>query len=85
SLSDEDFPKEIYSNPLFNEEIISMRIDPHHINAESDLIESVLNHDSSIISSSLKIDFLLDEFVGELTLLKSILSGIDKTDCHPKE
>nr|GEW49062.1 hypothetical protein [Tanacetum cinerariifolium]GEW70645.1 hypothetical protein [Tanacetum cinerariifolium]GEW73612.1 hypothetical protein [Tanacetum cinerariifolium] len=34
SLSDEDFPKEIYSNPLFDEEIISMRIDPHHFNAD---------------------------------------------------
>nr|GFD12684.1 hypothetical protein [Tanacetum cinerariifolium] len=27
---------------------------------------------------------LLDEFAGELTLLKSIPSGVDKTDCHPK-
>nr|GEW07125.1 hypothetical protein [Tanacetum cinerariifolium] len=84
SLSDEDFPKEIYSNPLFNEEIISIKIDPHHFNAESDLIESLLNHDSSIIFSS-KIDSLFDEFVGELTLLKSIPPGIDKTDCHPEE
>nr|GFC94949.1 hypothetical protein [Tanacetum cinerariifolium] len=38
--------------------------------------------DSSIISSSLKIDSLLDEFAGELTLLKSIPPGIDRTDCH---
>nr|GEW71242.1 hypothetical protein [Tanacetum cinerariifolium] len=83
-LSDEDFPKEIYSNPLFDEEIISIKIDPHHFNAESDLIESSLNHDSSIISSS-KIDSLFDEFAGELTLLKSIPPGIDKTDCHPEE
>nr|GEZ71360.1 hypothetical protein [Tanacetum cinerariifolium] len=30
SLSDEDFSKEIYSNLLFDEEIISMKIDPHH-------------------------------------------------------
>nr|GEV21939.1 hypothetical protein [Tanacetum cinerariifolium] len=29
-----------------------MRIDQHHFNAESDLIESLLNHDSSIIPSS---------------------------------
>nr|GEV26658.1 hypothetical protein [Tanacetum cinerariifolium] len=58
----EYFPKEIYSNPLFDEEIISMKIDLHHFNAESDLIESLLNHDSSIISSSLKIDSLFDEF-----------------------
>nr|GEV37446.1 hypothetical protein [Tanacetum cinerariifolium] len=27
STSDEDFPKKIYSNPLFDEEIISMKID----------------------------------------------------------
>nr|GEW32284.1 hypothetical protein [Tanacetum cinerariifolium] len=47
--------------------------------------KSLLNHDSSIIPSSLKIDSLLDEFVGELTLLKSILPGIDKTDCYPED
>nr|GEZ10484.1 hypothetical protein [Tanacetum cinerariifolium] len=82
SLSDEDFPEEIYSNPLFEEEINSMRIDQHHFNAEFDLIESLLNHDSSIIPSSSKIDSLLDEFAGELTLLKSIPPGIDKTDCY---
>nr|GEZ60459.1 ribonuclease H-like domain-containing protein [Tanacetum cinerariifolium] len=76
---------EIYSNPLFNEEIISMKIDLHHFNAESDLIESLLNHDSLIISSSSKIDSLLDEFVGELTLLKSIPLGINETDCYPEE
>nr|GEX89095.1 hypothetical protein [Tanacetum cinerariifolium] len=60
-------------------------MDPHHFNAESDLIESLLNHDSSIISFSLKIDSLLNEFTGELILLKSIPPGIDKTDCDPKE
>nr|GEU70255.1 hypothetical protein [Tanacetum cinerariifolium] len=85
SLSDEDFPKEIFSNPLFEEEIISTKIDPHHFDAESDLIESMLNHDSSIISSSSKIDSLLDEFAGELILLKSILPRIDETDCYPEE
>nr|GEY87131.1 hypothetical protein [Tanacetum cinerariifolium] len=44
----------------------------------------MLNHDSSIIISS-KIDFLFDEFAGELTLLKSIPPGINETDCHPEE
>nr|GEW02946.1 hypothetical protein [Tanacetum cinerariifolium] len=83
SLHNEDVLEKIFSNPLF-EEIISKKIDPHHFDAESDLIESMLNHDSSIISSSLKIDSLLDEFAGELTLLKSILPGIDKNDCHPE-
>nr|GFD06379.1 hypothetical protein [Tanacetum cinerariifolium] len=62
-----------------------MKIDPHHFNVESDLIESLLNHDSSIISSSSNIDSLFDEFTGELTLLKSISSGIDETDCDPEE
>nr|GEV29361.1 hypothetical protein [Tanacetum cinerariifolium] len=60
SFSDKYIPKEIYSNPLFDEEIISINIDPHHFNAESNLIESLLNQDSSLISSS-KIDSLLDD------------------------
>nr|GEW05536.1 hypothetical protein [Tanacetum cinerariifolium] len=85
SFSDEDFQKKIYWNPLFDEEIISMKIDPHHFNAESNLIESLLNHDSSIISSSSKIDSLLDEFAGELTLLKLIPPGINETDCDLEE
>nr|GEY57908.1 hypothetical protein [Tanacetum cinerariifolium] len=84
SFSNEDVPKKIYSNPLFDEEIISMKTDQHHSNAESDLIESMLNHDSSIISSS-KIDSIFDEFAGELTLLKLISPGIDETDCDPEE
>nr|GEZ47531.1 hypothetical protein [Tanacetum cinerariifolium] len=82
---DEDFSKEIYSNHLFDEEIISIKIDPHHFNAESDLIESLLNHDSSINSSSSKIDSLLDEFAGELILLKMIPLGIDETNCDPED
>nr|GEW03125.1 putative reverse transcriptase domain-containing protein [Tanacetum cinerariifolium] len=52
SFSDEDVSKEIYSNPFFDEEIISIKTDPRHFNAESDLIESLLNQDSLIISSS---------------------------------
>nr|GEV11958.1 hypothetical protein [Tanacetum cinerariifolium] len=84
-FSDEDMSKKIYSNPLFDEKIISIKIDPHHFNVESDLIESLLNQDFLIISSSLKIDYLPDEFAGELILLKSILPGIDKAVCDPKE
>nr|GEY07449.1 hypothetical protein [Tanacetum cinerariifolium] len=85
SFYDEDISKEIYSNPLFDEEIISIKIDPHHFNAESDLIESLLNHYFSIISSSSKIDSLLDEFADELTLLKSSPPRIDDTDCDLEE
>nr|GFA88156.1 hypothetical protein [Tanacetum cinerariifolium] len=75
SCSDEDVSDKFFSNPLFEEEIIPIKIDQHHDNAES-------THDSSLIISS-KIDSLLDEFAGELTLLKSIPPGIE-TDCHPK-
>nr|GFA38066.1 hypothetical protein [Tanacetum cinerariifolium] len=32
SLSDEDVLEKIFSNPLFEEEIIHMKIDPHHFN-----------------------------------------------------
>nr|GFA44994.1 hypothetical protein [Tanacetum cinerariifolium] len=85
SFSDEDISKNIYSNPLCDEEIISIKIDSHEFNAESDLIESMLNQDSSIISSSSKIYYLLNVFAGELILLKSIPPGIDKADCNPEE
>ncbi|GKF01420.1 hypothetical protein Tco_0028343, partial [Tanacetum coccineum] len=53
SLSDEVVPEENfknYSNPLFDKEVISTKIDPHHFNAESDLIESLLNRDTLIVS-----------------------------------
>nr|GEX89587.1 hypothetical protein [Tanacetum cinerariifolium] len=81
-----------FSNVLFDaeyesdsKEIIPMKIDQYHFNVESDLIEFMLNDDSSIILSSSKIDSLLDEFVGELILFKSILPRINKTDCYPEE
>ncbi|GKC34267.1 hypothetical protein Tco_1046651 [Tanacetum coccineum] len=67
----------IYSNPLFefDEEIIYSKIDSlyneidsipqgndnDHFNAESDLIESLLNQDTLMVSSP-KIDSLLEEF-----------------------
>nr|GEU97544.1 homogentisate 1,2-dioxygenase [Tanacetum cinerariifolium] len=77
-------PEKIFLNPLFEEEIIPMKIDQHPHNAESDLIESSRTHDPSLIISS-KIDSLLDEFADELALLKSIPPGIDETDCDPEE
>nr|GEU68688.1 hypothetical protein [Tanacetum cinerariifolium] len=40
-LHNEDFSEEIFSNPLFEEKINSMRIDQRHFNAESDLVESM--------------------------------------------
>ncbi|GJR31036.1 hypothetical protein Tco_1107268 [Tanacetum coccineum] len=53
-----------------------------HFNAESSLIESVLNRDNVI--SSPKIDFLLEEFAGELALIAPIPPGIVEADFDPK-
>nr|GFC86801.1 hypothetical protein [Tanacetum cinerariifolium] len=65
SLSNEDIPVEnfkIYSNLLFDdEESISTKIDPHYFNTESNLLKSLLNRDT-LIDSSPKFDFLLEEF-----------------------
>nr|GEU51736.1 hypothetical protein [Tanacetum cinerariifolium] len=77
SLYDEDVPEKTFSNPLFEEEIIPIKIDQHLDNVES-------THDYSLIISS-KIDSFLYEFTSELTLLKSIPLGIDETDCDPEE
>nr|GEZ07725.1 hypothetical protein [Tanacetum cinerariifolium] len=84
SFYDEDVPEKIFSNPLFEEEIVPIKKNQHHDNAESDLIESPRTHDSLLIISS-KIDSLLDEFADELALLKSVPPGIDETDCNPEE
>ncbi|GJW02038.1 hypothetical protein Tco_1560894 [Tanacetum coccineum] len=54
-----------------------------HFNAESSLIESVLNRDNVI--SSPKIDFLIEEFAGELALIAPIPPGIVEADLDPKE
>nr|GFB29112.1 hypothetical protein [Tanacetum cinerariifolium] len=65
SCSDEDVLEKIVSKPLSEEKIIPM--------------ESLRTHDSSLPILS-KIDSLLDEFAGELTLLKSIPPRIDDCD-----
>ncbi|GJX25683.1 hypothetical protein Tco_0231979 [Tanacetum coccineum] len=87
SFFDKDVPKEnfkFFSNPLSDEEIISTKIDPHHFNVESDLIESLLNRDTLIISSP-KFDSLLEEFSGELAHIDLIPPGINEADFDPEE
>ncbi|GJZ10530.1 hypothetical protein Tco_0545289 [Tanacetum coccineum] len=87
SFSDENLPKEnfkFFLNLLSDEEIISTKIDPHHFNAESDTIESLLNQDTLIISSP-KFDSLLEEFSGELAHIDLIPPGINEADFDPKE
>ncbi|GJS19630.1 hypothetical protein Tco_0448262 [Tanacetum coccineum] len=57
---------------------------PHSFNAESNLIESLLNRDTSIDSSP-KFDYLLEEFSGELAHIDSIPPGIEKADFDLEE
>ncbi|GKA66857.1 hypothetical protein Tco_0766665 [Tanacetum coccineum] len=84
-----DLDEEIVStevNLIQNEVLESVTSIPPIIDsfyAESNLIESFLNRNTSIDSSS-KIDSLLDEFAGELTLLKSIPPGIDDDNLDPE-
>nr|GEZ77142.1 hypothetical protein [Tanacetum cinerariifolium] len=84
SCSDEDVLEKIVSKPLFEDVFYPNNSDLHPDNAESDLMESLRTHDSSLLISS-KIDSLLDEFAGELALLKSIPPGIDGNDCDFEE
>ncbi|GKE23486.1 hypothetical protein Tco_1434998 [Tanacetum coccineum] len=75
-----------YINPLYNEvleDIDSIPPGNDHFNAESDLIESLLNKDTVITFP--KIDFLLEELAGELALINPIPSGIADTNFDPKE
>ncbi|GJR37318.1 hypothetical protein Tco_1213002 [Tanacetum coccineum] len=61
---------------LENTNLIPPGIEYPCFNAESDLLESLLYRDT-LINDSQKIDSLLDEFAGKLTLLHSIPPGID--------
>nr|GEX12841.1 hypothetical protein [Tanacetum cinerariifolium] len=83
SLSEEDVPAEefkVYSNPLFDEdEINSDKLEPHCFNVEFDFIESLLNRDTFIDSSS-KFNFLLKEFSGSLAHINPVLLEIKEAD-----
>ncbi|GKE63768.1 hypothetical protein Tco_1514135, partial [Tanacetum coccineum] len=86
-----EFDEKIFSseiNPLYNEVLEDLDSIPpgnenDHFNAKSDLIGSLLNKDTVITSP--KIDFLLEEFAGELTLINPIPPGITETNFDPKE
>nr|GEY42749.1 hypothetical protein [Tanacetum cinerariifolium] len=84
------FNEEIFSseiNPLYNEVLedldpILPRNENDHFHAESNLIESLLNKDTVITIP--KIDFLLEEFAGELDLINRIPPRIAETNFDPK-
>nr|GEW43789.1 hypothetical protein [Tanacetum cinerariifolium] len=58
--------------------------DKNHFVAESDLIESLLTRDTSIVYSP-KIDTFLEEFAGKLAHIDPIPPGIGETDSDPKD
>ncbi|GKB00161.1 hypothetical protein Tco_0828154 [Tanacetum coccineum] len=86
-----EFDEEIFSseiNPLYNKVLEDLDSIPpgnenDHFNVESDLIELLLNKDTVITFS--KIDFLLEEFADELTLINLIPPRIAETNFDPKE
>nr|GEV45849.1 hypothetical protein [Tanacetum cinerariifolium] len=85
-----EFDEEIFSseiNRLYNEVLEDLDPIPpgnenDNFNVESSLIESLLIKDTVITSS--KIDFLLEEFVGELALINPIPPRIAETKFDPK-
>ncbi|GJU19081.1 hypothetical protein Tco_1147047 [Tanacetum coccineum] len=75
---------EIFSNPLFDSNAnYTSSDDESSSDEDSDLIESLLNKDTVITSP--KIDFLLEEFTGELALINPIPPRIAEPKFDPKE
>ncbi|GKA59875.1 hypothetical protein Tco_0759188 [Tanacetum coccineum] len=58
--------------------------DNNRVNVESDLMESLINHDALIVHSS-KIDPILEEFAGELAHITPISPEIVKADFDPND
>nr|GEX29458.1 hypothetical protein [Tanacetum cinerariifolium] len=86
SLPDEDVLAEefkVYSNSLFDEDEINFdKLDPHCFNVESDFVESLLNRDTFIDSSS-KFDFF-----GKLAHVNPEIKESDfdfEEEIHPSE
>nr|GEZ60504.1 hypothetical protein [Tanacetum cinerariifolium] len=85
-----DLDEEIIStkvNPIQNEVLESITLIPlgiDYFDAESNLIESLLNRNTSI-DSTFKIDSLLEDFSGELAHTDLIPPGINEADCDPEE
>ncbi|GKB96024.1 hypothetical protein Tco_0982161 [Tanacetum coccineum] len=82
STSSDDESSHEEFNPIHNEDLDST---PKEVrfDAESYLLESLVNRDT-LMASPPKIDFLLDEFAGELTRLQSIPPGIDNINLDPE-
>nr|GEV45581.1 hypothetical protein [Tanacetum cinerariifolium] len=62
----------------------SDEIDPHYFNAESNILKSLLNRDT-LIGSSPKFDYLLEDFSGELAHIDPITPGTEEADFDLEE
>ncbi|GJX30499.1 hypothetical protein Tco_0238578 [Tanacetum coccineum] len=82
STSSDDESSHVEFNPTHNEDLDSMPKDVC-FDAESYILELLVNRDT-LMASPLKIDFLLDEFAGELTHLQLIPPGIDNINLDPE-
>ncbi|GJZ67302.1 hypothetical protein Tco_0630542 [Tanacetum coccineum] len=58
--------------------------DDNRVNVETDRVESLINHDTSIVHS-IKIDPILEEFAGELAHIAPIPPGIVEADFDPND
>ncbi|GJT81739.1 hypothetical protein Tco_1056081 [Tanacetum coccineum] len=58
--------------------------DNNHVNIETDLMESLINRDTSIVYSS-KVDPILEEFAGELAYIAPIPPGIVEANFDPND
>nr|GEY28931.1 hypothetical protein [Tanacetum cinerariifolium] len=70
SCSDKDVLEKIILKPLFEEEIIPMKIDEHPDNAKSAMMESLRTHDSSLLIS---IDETDCDFEEDIRLIEKLL------------
>ncbi|GKD19238.1 hypothetical protein Tco_1208396 [Tanacetum coccineum] len=61
-----------------------LNYDNNRVNVEIDFVESLINHDTSIVHS-FKIDPILEEFLGELAHIAPIPPGIVEADFDPND
>ncbi|GKB53080.1 hypothetical protein Tco_0903833 [Tanacetum coccineum] len=94
--SDEEIESSIFSNPLFDSNADYTSSDDESSSEEDVPVENfkfysnpLLEFDEEIFSNTVitfpKIDFLLEQFTGELALINPIPAGIVETNFDPKE
>ncbi|GJR36455.1 reverse transcriptase domain-containing protein [Tanacetum coccineum] len=69
---------------IFDDTSDVLNCDNNRVNVEIDFVESLINHDTSIVHSS-KIDPILEEFAGELAHIAPIPPRIVEADFDPND